>query len=214
MTMALAAHAANDGETVQTVNNNNNTTYDDADKEYPHDNGGCHHQCQSSLAVADTSGTTTKKLNRACQDSTAHSRRGIPPPSNNGSGGDGGDGGSRRRFIGVAAATPASCQGMSSTDKVRAQGGETAEAGGHLEEDGPTTVEEENKAARVRAQMSVLMVGFFEVIRQVRWGAFFWVGTSATPCPARPTSRRKVAIFSNFSWAFFCVPPPTLRPTV
>lgn len=80
--------------------------------------------------------------------------------------GDGGD--SRRRFVGVAAATPASCQRTSPTGEVRAQGGETAEGGGHLEEDGPTTVEEEIKAAKIRAQMSVLMVGFFEVIRQVR----------------------------------------------
>lgn len=176
MTMALAAHAADGGATAGTGNNNG----DDRDdgKEHPHGNGDYHQPCQPStptaVAAAAAAGIN-RDFYRASQDLTAINRRGIPPPSRNRGGGGGGGGGSGRSFSSAAATTAAAaCRKMApitagaeagSTSGVGAQGMETAEY------EPPTvsgTAEEEKKAANIRAQMSVLMVGFFEIIRQVR----------------------------------------------
>ncbi|CAM9844351.1 unnamed protein product, partial [Ectocarpus sp. 12 AP-2014] len=164
MTMALAGHAedAGDTETKKTIsgrgNNNNNNS-----------NGRLH---QTAVSAHGNQGQNA--FRGVSNASTDRSNAQLPSRHVSGTGGGIDTNGP------TTPASPASAQTnvvTTTADRVGAHGGRagcggTAE-GGAPEGEGATasaasaTAEEARKAAKIRAQMNVLMVGFFEVIRQV-----------------------------------------------
>lgn len=164
MTMALAGHAADAGETEtkNTIsgrgNNNNNSN-------------GCLHQ--TAVSADENKGQNAfRGVSNASTD-----RPNAQLPSRH----IGGTGGGVDTNGPTTAASPAGAQTnivLTTADGVGAHGGRAGcggmaeggapEGGGATASAATATAEEARKAAKIRAQMNVLMVGFFEVIRQVR----------------------------------------------
>ncbi|CAM9530654.1 unnamed protein product [Ectocarpus sp. 4 AP-2014] len=163
MTMALAGHAADAGETetkrkISSRGNNNDNS-----------NGRLH---QTAVSTHDNQGQNA--FRGVSNASTDRPNAQLPSRHVSGTGGGIDTNGP------TTSASPACAQTnfvTTTADGVGAHGGRagcggTAE-GGAPEDGGATasaaiaTAEEARKAAKIRAQMNVLMVGFFEVIRQV-----------------------------------------------
>ena len=146
MTMALAAHAACSDEKEE-----------DCSSKGHFDGGSYHHPGQrpprSTSAAANLTGNKEH-----------FAFHGMSPGRPSGAGARPSD----ANGAGCARTTPRPST-AAATDGVSKPGRGAPEADAH-EDDGSTvcSAEEEKKAAKIRAQMSVLMVGFFEVIRQVR----------------------------------------------
>lgn len=131
--MALAAHAADSGETKEASDNTNKQPERLAENH--------EHDAYLGLAVG---------------------RPGAPTHSENG-----GIGARKNVANGSATAAP-SPKTTAAADGVNVPARGVAKAEGH-QDDGAasSSADEEKKAGKIRAQMSVLMVGFFEIIRQV-----------------------------------------------
>lgn len=185
MTMALAAHAADNSKTEGSITDKKQKHSADDDDLYLRD--------QSSPRVSSAAGIVRKK-SRSLQEGTATRPRGLSPRTT----GEVGSGST------AFDSTAAPCQGISTTPAAAATaatvGGKEGQERGSPEagcgrqgvdaNSGPA--EEERKAAKIRAQMSVLMVGLFEIIRQVkaRIAEVLLGGKGATP-------RRKFRGFSH-----------------
>lgn len=160
MTMALAAHAADSGEKKEGFNNTKRTAgHSDSDSFY-------HPGPQPPRSASDAAIALAENGEHTAFRGMPLGRPGNPMQNRHGSVGVRRDdsagtasGATTTRPRTAAAATAA---GMSTP------GCGVPEAGGH-QDDGSSAspVDEERKAATIRAQMSVLMVGFFEIIRQV-----------------------------------------------
>jgi len=159
--MALAAHAADNSATEGSIADNTKQENRDGDDDlYLRD--------QPSPRVSSSAGITKKK-GRTLREGAANRPGNFRETGGVGSGSD----------STAFGATAAPCQGTSTAPAATAaavtvggierQESGSPEAGrGHLGDDttsGPA--EEGRKAAKIRAQMSVLMVGLFEIIRQV-----------------------------------------------
>lgn len=164
MTVALAAHAANaagetkeEGSDPKRAGHAGDDSYDHSGRRSP----------LSTSAAASHAGDR----GHGAFHGTSLGRPVDPVQSKNGGVGDSSSV-AREHFIDATAtlcptATPCPTA-AAPADEVNAPGRGAPEADGH-QGDGTTasSAEEEKKAAKIRAQMSVLMVGFFEIIRQV-----------------------------------------------
>lgn len=155
MTMALAAHAADSGETKADINNTKRPGHSVSDR--------YHHPGQHSPRATSTATTLAgNKEHNAFR--VALNRPSAPVQTSSG-----GVDARKHDANGTGSATTAPHpRTAAATDGVNAPGCRVPEGEGG-QDDGATasSAEEEKKATKIRVQMSVLMVGFFEIIRQV-----------------------------------------------
>lgn len=152
--MALAAHAADSGggeKKEENTNTKRSAGHADGDSYY--------HYLGQRSPPRSTSAATALTGNRG---HNAFHGMSLSRPSDPAQSMDGGGGANKNEAAGTATATTAPCA------KTAAAATGVPEADGHQDDGAATSsAEEERKAAKIRAQMSVLMVGFFEIIRQV-----------------------------------------------
>lgn len=209
--MALAAHAGEGGEPKQNTGSSSSDNGTNLRENAPGNESFYHHPNQPpepTVALRRESDV------RAVTSSSGNRRSKNSPHMQNcrGSGSDGGGPGTRRATTAAAsytrknpAAAAAAAVGVETRrrraprengSRMAATRGKSAGALDCRGDGVPTTTtatttttptaEEERGAARIRAQMSVLMVGFFEIIRQVR-----------SSCPARDVS---VSMYQGGDW--------------
>ena len=148
--MALAAHAADGAGKKDDYNNTRQ-------REGHYDGDDYYHLGQRS--PRSTSAATAVTGNR---ERTAF--HGMPLSRPSGAGAHPND----PNGTGRATTTPGPSK-AAVIDGASAEGRGVPEAGPQYDDGAPaSSAEEEKKAGKIRAQMSVLMVGFFEIIRQVR----------------------------------------------
>ncbi len=168
MTLALAAHAADNSETEGSIT--------DAKQECSAEDD-IYLRDRTSPRVSSAAGIAKNK-SHPLQEGPANRRRALSPRKTVGVGGNSTafganaapcQGASTAPTAAAAAVTAGGVKGRErgSPEAGRGHGGDDANSG-PVEEERKAPAEEERKAAKIRAQMSVLMVGLFEIIRQVK----------------------------------------------
>lgn len=190
--MALAAHAAGSGEKEDDCINTKRTAGHSDGDVYCHP--GQRPPRSTSAATAAVTGN---------REHTAFRGMSLSRPSGAGSNPNDANG------TGRAKTTPCPSK-VAPIDGVCAPGRGVPEADAHQDDEATaSSAEEEKKAGKIRAQMSVLMVGFFEIIRQVRATCSGFDGWPDEACSVSLRGKRGLhvgrggCILERLAWELF-----------